>query len=60
MSAWAEVYHAAFHLVNLPATLLLILVLCYWGTVILGVMDLSTRDVDLPDVDMEAGDAGVA
>lgn len=60
MSAWIELYHAAFDVVNLPTTLLLILVLLYWTTVILGVMDLSTLDVDLPEPDMEMGDAGVA
>lgn len=59
MSALSELYQAAFHVVNLPATLLLILVVLYWLTVILGVMDLSTLDVDLPDVDMEGGEVGV-
>jgi hypothetical protein len=44
--------------VNLPATLFLLLILLYWATVILGVMDLSTLDLELPDADMDAGDAG--
>lgn len=51
-----EFIDACFHVVNLPATLLLILVLLYWLTVIIGVMDLSTLDVDLPDMDVESGD----
>lgn len=52
----SEFIDACFHVVNLPATLLLILVLIYWFTVIAGVMDLSTLDMDLPDMDMESGD----
>jgi hypothetical protein len=57
MSSWIELYHAAFHVVNLPSTLLLILVLLYWVTVILGVMDLSSLDMDveLPEVDADLG-----
>jgi hypothetical protein len=55
MSTFLE---ACFHVVNLPATLFLLLILLYWTTVIFGVMDLSTLDVDLPDVDVDAGDAG--
>ncbi len=56
MSGWVELYEAAFHVVNLPATLLLILVLLYWMTVIFGVLDLSSLDMDieLPDADVDA------
>jgi len=54
----SEFIDACFHVVNLPATLLLILVMIYWFTVIAGVMDLSTLDMDLPDVDLESGDVG--
>jgi len=59
MNGWEELYQNAFHVVNLPATLLLILVLLYWLTVIAGVMDLSSLDIDveLPDVDVDAPDA---
>lgn len=52
-----EFLDACFHVVNLPATLLLILVVLYWLTVIIGAMDLSTLDVELPDMDMEGGEA---
>jgi hypothetical protein len=60
MNGWVELYEAAFHVVNLPATLLLILVLLYWFTVMLGVLDLSSLDVDvdMPDMDMEADMGG--
>ncbi|MCC5842752.1 MAG: DUF1449 family protein [Verrucomicrobia bacterium] len=57
MSSLIEFYHAAFHVVNLPATLLLLLVVIYWLTVIFGVMDLSSLDLDLPEIEFE-GDAG--
>jgi len=58
MHVMSEFFEACFHVVNLPATLFLLLIIIYWATVILGVMDLSTLDVDLPDVDVETGDAG--
>jgi hypothetical protein len=48
---------ACFHVVNLPATLLLILVVLYWLTVIIGALDLTAFDLDLPDLDLEGGDA---
>jgi hypothetical protein len=51
MSTLIEFGQAAFHVVNLPATLLLLMVVLYWITVIAGAMDVTTFDVDLPDVD---------
>lgn len=51
MNSLIEFGQAAFHVVNLPATLLLLLVAIYWITVIVGVLDLSTLDIDLPDMD---------
>ncbi|MCC5849492.1 MAG: DUF1449 family protein [Verrucomicrobia bacterium] len=57
MSSLLEFYHAAFHVVNLPATLLLMLVVLYWITVIFGVLDLSSLDFDLPEIEIE-GDVG--
>ncbi len=53
-----EFYRACFHVTNLPATLLLLLAVVYWLTVIVGLMDLSSLDVDLPDADLEVGDGG--
>jgi len=58
MNNLTEFYHACFHVNNLPATLLLLLVVLYWLTVIAGVMDLSALDVDLPDADAGTGDGG--
>lgn len=57
MSSLIEFYHAAFHVANLPATLLLMLVVLYWMTVIFGVLDLSSLDFDLPEFEIE-GDVG--
>ncbi len=41
-----ELLHFAFAPVNIPFTLLLILVLLYWASVIMGVLDLGSLDVD--------------
>jgi len=53
-----ELINAAFSPVNLPLTVTLILMLLYWITVILGVLDVELFDIDLdsgldvePDVD---------
>lgn len=60
MNNLIDLFQAGFQTVNLPATLLLLLVLIYWLTVIFGVMDLSSLDVDLPETEVEAGaDGGV-
>jgi len=53
MNAFVELWHASFHVVNLPATLLLLSVLLYWLTVIFGVMDLSSLDIDLPEFEVD-------
>lgn len=58
MDAFLEFVDAAFHVVNLPATLLLILVLVYWLTVILGVLDLSSLDMELPEIEGEIEGGG--
>ncbi len=63
-----ELLHFAFAPVNVPFTLLLILVLMYWVSVIVGVLDLSALDLDADihvdkgnnvEVDIQAGWAGV-
>lgn len=53
MSAWIDFFQAAIHVVNLPGTLLLGMVVLYWMTVIFGVMDMSSLDVDLPEIELE-------
>jgi len=59
MDALRELAEAAFLAFNLPATLLLLLLSLYWLTVIIGALDLSVLDMDLPDVDVDMdGDAG--
>lgn len=46
---------AAFASVNLPFTVLLVLVLLYWVTVMLGILDIDALDVDLgAESDVEA------
>jgi hypothetical protein len=50
-----ELINAAFSPVNLPLTVTLILMLVYWITVILGVLDVELFDVDLDSgVDLDA------
>lgn len=53
MNQFVELWQASFHPVNLPGTILLLLVVVYWVTILLGVMDLSSFDVDLPDLDAD-------
>jgi len=53
MNAFVELWRASFHAVNLPATLLLLFVIIYWALILLGMLDLSSFDVDLPDLDAE-------
>lgn len=48
-----ELIQAAFSPVNLVFTVLLILIVTYWVTVIIGVMDVELFDVDLPDGDVD-------
>ncbi len=48
MDNFVQLWHASLHLANLPYTLLLILVLLYWMTVMLGLLDMGSVDVDLP------------
>lgn len=57
MSDWLS---EVFQLVNLPATLLLLLVLVYWLTVIVGItgLDLWEPDLDLSAEGLEGGSAG--
>ncbi len=63
MSGLAQLWHASIHLANLPYTLLLLLVVLYWLTVLAGVLDLGSLDLDAPDVDgdvdLDVPDAGV-
>jgi hypothetical protein len=55
-----ELMQLAFSPINVFFTLLLVIVVMYWLTVILGVLDTDLFEVDLPDMDMEADmDAGV-
>jgi len=58
MSGFAELYHASTQGMNLPATLLLLLVVLYWFTVMFGVLDLSSLDVDLDASGPEGGMEG--
>lgn len=58
MPSMSEFFDACFHVVNLPATLFLLLILLYWATVIFGVLDLSSLDVDMPELDADTGDLG--
>ncbi len=51
MESFVQLWHASFHLANLPYTLLLLLVLLYWICVLIGALDLSSLDVDLPEGD---------
>ncbi len=48
-----QLWHASVHIVNLPYTLLLLLVVFYWITVMLGVLDVDALDLDM--VDAEGG-----
>ncbi len=51
-----ELLYAAFSTVNLPFTVLLILILLYWLSVIIGALDVSSFDIDLDmDADVEPG-----
>jgi hypothetical protein len=50
-----EVFQAAFSPVNLVVTVLLILNLIYWITVILGALDVDFLDVELFDSGLDAG-----
>lgn len=53
MTEFMEFVHANFALVNLPYTMFLALILLYWFTVVLGMLDLSLLDFDL-DLDLDA------
>ncbi|MGA0332567.1 MAG: hypothetical protein ACO3NW_01270 [Kiritimatiellia bacterium] len=53
-----ELFDASFNVVNLPATLLLILVLVHWLIVIVGAMDMISLESELDfelDLDAEGG-----
>jgi hypothetical protein len=61
----SEVMELAFSAVNLPYTILLIVVMSYWLLVILGLFDIGMFDFDLDfdadmDVDVDGGDLGDA
>lgn len=53
MSALLELWQASVHPVNLPATLLLLFMLIYWSLILLGMLDLSSFDIDLPEFESE-------
>ena len=48
-----ELIYAAFSPVNVGFTILLLLVVLYWVTVILGVLDVELFNIELPDSDLE-------
>ncbi|MDF3129346.1 hypothetical protein P0Y35_09075 [Kiritimatiellaeota bacterium B1221] len=53
-----ELFEASFNVVNLPATLLLIMILLHWIIVIIGAMDMISIDSELDfelDMDGEGG-----
>ena len=55
MSDFLELMRFSFDMVNLPFTVLLLVVMLYWGCVIAGAMDLDFFDIDADaDVDMDA------
>ena len=49
-----EMLHAAFSPVNVVFTVLVILMVIYWLMVIIGALDVSFLDVDLPDVGLDS------
>ncbi|RMG16367.1 MAG: DUF1449 family protein [Bacteroidetes bacterium] len=51
-----ELFHLAFSAPHLPYTMLLLLILLYWMTVIIGALDLDflNIEVDTPDMDLDA------
>lgn len=55
-----ELYEIAFSSVNLPYTVMLLIIVAYWLLVIIGLMDVEAFDIDLDtDFDMDADlDAG--
>jgi len=53
-----QLYHASVHVVNLPYTLLLSLVMLYWITVLIGALEMDALDIS--DADLSGGSvAGV-
>jgi len=51
-----ELFHTAFHVVNLIPTILLLLVVIYWLLVVLGTLDLGLGEFDIePEIEVEAG-----
>ncbi len=51
----SDLFHAAFHQVNLLPTILLLLVILYWIMVIVGALDLGFGDFDIEmEVDVDA------
>ena len=55
-----QLWHASVHIVNLPYTLLLLLVVLYWISVMVGVLDMDALDLDLGEFEVEIDDAGPA
>ncbi len=49
-----ELMQLAFYPINMVFTMLLISIVVYWLTVILGVLDTDLFDMDLPDMDADA------
>jgi hypothetical protein len=61
MTEMKELFDASFNVVNLPATLLLILILLHWIIVIVGAMDMISLESELDfemDLDGEAESGG--
>ncbi len=59
-----ELLNAAFSMINLPFTVLLIIILLYWLSVIAGILDISSFDFDLDadvdaDVDVDVAGGGI-
>ncbi len=54
-----QLWHASVHIINLPYTLLLGLVLLYWVSVMIGALDMDALDIDVSsDVDIVLHGAG--
>ena len=46
MATWADVFSTCFALVNLPSTLFLCVMLLYWLSVVIGMLDLNLFHID--------------
>ncbi len=57
MNGFIQLWHASIHVVNLPYTLLLLLVVLYWLVVLAGMLDVDSIDLDATCPDVAGADA---